>query len=147
MDFKLEGINEVQKMMKKMGNVPQQAVSKASRAGIKIVRKAAISNAPVLSGTLRESLHTLREKGPKGKSIYQVVPSASFNDRLVKFSREGKRSYYPTSQEYGFDHVSGVRVEGKHYLRRALSENKEAVEKKILDTLKKELAKAMAKGR
>jgi hypothetical protein len=76
-----------------------------------------------------------------------VVPSEEYNDVLVKNTLSGKRYYYPASQEFGFKLVNGGYYPGAHYLRESLTENKTAIERKILDTLKKDIGKALAGGR
>lgn len=51
------------------------------------------------------------------KIVRDIYFDASMNDRFVKTTKNGKRYYYPASQEYGFRKVNGGRVPGKYYIR------------------------------
>jgi hypothetical protein len=65
------------------------------------------------------------------------------NDQFVKMSKDGKRSYYPASQEYGFLTVDGGYVPGYRYLRRAITDNETEIEKKVIEVATKEAEKAL----
>lgn len=80
------------------------------------------ANAPKLSGDLRRGIIVSpapeRSKN-SGKIVYDIYFDASMNDNFVKITKEGKRYYYPASQEYGFRIANGRRVPGRYYMRDA----------------------------
>lgn len=142
--YKIEGIKELEKSLKKLGDVPQKFVSKAAKKGATILLKSAKAKAPELTGTLKKGLMLKGEKSRyKGKKVYQVTFNPAFNDYFVKVSKTGKRAYYPASQEYGFQTRNGGYVPGFHYLRDSVQENEQQVKKTIIDVMSKEIDKAL----
>lgn len=145
---KIEGLSELQGMFKQLEKVPQAVATKSARAGAAIVRGAAKSNAPVDEGNLKKAIVLKREKKRiKAKATYQVTIDPKMNDQFVKQSKDGERSYYPASQEYGFMTKNGKYIPGYRYMRKSAEENEQIVEKKILEVAGKEVDKALAKGR
>lgn len=95
-------------------------------------RLAAITrtNAPRKSGDLRRGIipSPWQEKtAVPGKVVHEVYFDDGMNDTFVKYSKSGKRYYYPASQEYGFRIANktvqpGVSarassVKGKYFMR------------------------------
>lgn len=75
--------------------------------------------APVKTGALRSGI--IRSPGPErsaktGKVVYDLYMDAGMNDTFVKFTKSGKRYYYPSSMEYGFRLKRGRRYPGKYYM-------------------------------
>lgn len=142
---RVEGADELRKMFALLEKVPTSGIAtKAARAGAQPVRKSARLNAPEDEGKLKKGIILKRERSRvKGKSTYQVTIDPKMNDTFVKMSEEGKRSYYPASQEYGFMTKDGKYVPGYRYMRRAADENVEIVEKRILEITGKELDKVL----
>lgn len=63
------------------------------------------TNAPKKSGDLRSGIipSPWQEKtAVPGKVVHEVYFDASMNDTFVKYSKSGKRYYYPASMEYGY---------------------------------------------
>lgn len=63
------------------------------------------SKAPSLSGDLRSGIIPspwVEMTATPGKIVCQVYFDDGMNDTFVKYSKSGKRYYYPASQEYGF---------------------------------------------
>jgi len=142
----IKGMAELESMFKQLGKVPQTVATKSARAGARIALKAAKANAPVDTGDLKRGIILKREKRRKpGKAVYDVMMSPHMNDVFVKISKDGKRSYYPASQEYGFLTVDGGYVPGYRFLRNSIDDNKSAIEKKVLETAGKEVDKALRK--
>ena len=55
-----------------------------------------------------------------GRIMMDVWMDPAKNDLFVKYSKKGKRYYYPASQEYGFRVKNGAdRVDGKYYMKTA----------------------------
>ena len=68
--YEVEGLDEVLKMIKKVGELPQKCVNKSARNGAKIAQTDAKDNAPFLTGALEESITLKAEKTKtKGKRI------------------------------------------------------------------------------
>lgn len=140
----IQGMKELEKAIKQMGKVPQKVATKAARAGASIALKAAKNNAPVDSGELKRGIILKGERRVKiGKKMYDVMMDPAKNDIFVKMSAEGKRSYYPASQEYGYMTADGGYVPGFRYLRKSITENSRAIESKIVEVAAKEIDKAM----
>jgi len=140
--YEIEGMKELEKTIRKLGKLPQKCVTKAAKKGAQIALKAAKQNAPFLTGALEEGIILKGEKTRrKGKKVYQVTMNPAMNDVFVKTTKDGKRYYYPASQEYGFITKNGGYVPGFHYLRDSLVDNKERIEKTVVDVLAKEIDK------
>jgi hypothetical protein len=121
-----ERINEremrrLDKMYSKMEISIPKELTKAVKKGIKPIYNEAKANAPKgKTGNLKDAMITKREKSKKrGKVVYQVTFDSAYNDVLQKVSKDGKISYYPASQEYGWVLKSGKKVPGKYYMRNA----------------------------
>lgn len=143
--FKIEGMKELEKSIKKLGEVPQKCVTPAAKKGMNIALKNAKINAPEDSGQLKKGMKLVGEKARvKGKKVYQVVFDRSKNDIFQKKNAQGKViGYYPASQEYGFFARNGRYIPGYSYLRRALEDNSRIIEKKIVDEMSKNIDKAL----
>lgn len=144
-NFKIEGMKELERSFRKLGKVPQTIATKSAKAGAAIALKAARNKAPVDTGQLRKGIILKGErKTVAGKKVYDVMMDPAMNNVFVKMSADGKtRYYYPASQEYGFLTVNGGYIPGYHFLRDSLTENKDAIERKVLETAKKEVEKAL----
>lgn len=140
--FKIEGMEELEKTIRKLGKLPQKCVTPAAKKGAMIALKAAKANAPFLTGALEEGIVLKGEKTRrKGKKVYQVTMNPAMNDVFVKTTKDGKRYYYPASMEYGFITRDGGYSPGFHYLRDALVDNKTAIERTVVDELAKQIDK------
>jgi len=141
------GMDELERTFQRLGKVPQTVATKSARAGATIAHKAAKTNAPEDTGQLKSGIILKRERRTKpGKAVYDVEMDPAMNDVFVKISKDGKRSYYPASQEYGFLTVNGGYVPGYHFLRRAITDNAAEIERKIMDVTAQEVEKALRKG-
>jgi hypothetical protein len=81
----------------------------------------------------------------RGKKVFDITFDSSMNDIFVKESKTGKRAYYPASMEYGFMKKDGGYVPGFHFLRNALTENKSAIESKVVGILGKKIDQELKK--
>lgn len=134
-------------MFQRLGKSPQKVANKAARAGSAIARIDAKQNAPVDEGNLKKGIVMKKERRVKaGKAVYDIMMDPAMNNVFVKVSAEGKRSYYPASQEYGFMTKSGKYIPGFRYLRKSLDDNEQKIEAKILDVAKTEVTKIMSSG-
>lgn len=140
------GFKELERSFRELGKVPQTVATKSARSGAIIVLRAVRRNAPVDEGHLKKALVLKRERTKvRGKAVYQVTFSSAMNDELVKVSKDGQRSYYPASQEFGWLTVDGGYVPGYRYMRRSAEENVKNVERKSLSEAMKAIEKAMSK--
>lgn len=141
---KIEGLKELERAMNKLGKVPQTVATKSARAGASIALKAARSEAPVDTGALKGGIILKGERKVKpGKKVYDVMMDPKKNEVFVKMSKDGKRSYYPASQEYGFMTADGGYVPGYHFLRKSITENARSIESKIVEVAGKAIDKAL----
>ena len=142
----IEGMAELERAFRELGKVQQTVATKSARAGGQIALKSAKARAPVDTGELRDGIILNRERSKtKGKAVYDVMMDPAKNDVFVKMTKDGKRYYYPASQEYGFLTVDGGYVPGYRFLRRAIDDNAEQIEKKILEVAGKEIDKVLRK--
>ena len=141
-DFKIEGMKELERTIRELGKLPQKCVTPAAKKGARIALKAARANAPWETGELSNGIVLKGERArKKGKKVYQVTLDPAKNDIFVKTTKDGKRYYYPASMEYGFITRDGGYVPGFHYLRDSLVDNKAAIERTVVNELAKQIDK------
>jgi hypothetical protein len=140
--FEIEGMKELERTIRELGKLPQKCVTPAARKGARIALKAARANAPWETGELSNGIVLKGERArKKGKKVYQVTLDPAKNDLFVKYTKDGKRYYYPASMEYGFITRDGGYVPGFHYLRDSLVDNKATIERTVVDELAKQIDK------
>jgi len=88
----------------------------------------------------------LEKSKVKGKKTYQVTFDKAYNDVFVKVSKNGKRSYYPASQEFGWIKKDGTKVPGKHFIRNAGDSNEGKFQKTVIDTMMVKIAREWKHG-
>jgi hypothetical protein len=94
----------------------------------------------VIPGALRAGIVVRQwpERTAKpGKVVYDVYMDPKMNEVFAKYSKAGKRYYYPASQEYGFRKVGGGRVHGKYFMRTAAKGYAGIFEQKVKDSITK----------
>lgn len=139
------GMKELERSIKKLGRVPQTVATKAAVAGARIAWRVAKRNAPVEDGDLKGGIIMKGERRVKvGKKMYDIMMDPAKNDIFVKISKDGKRSYYPASQEYGFMTVDGGYVPGYQYMRKSIVENSHEIESKIVEVAGKAIDKVLS---
>ncbi len=141
--FIIEGLDELENMVKNLEKLPQKCVTQAAKAGAKIALAAAKAKAPKDTGALRKGIIIKGEKVKvKCKKVYDVMMDPAMNDVFVKESN-GKRYYYPASQEFGFITRDGKKTQGHHFLRDSLVDNKAVIESKVVEELSRQIDKEM----
>lgn len=147
MQYEIEGMKELEELIRKLGELPQKCVTKAAKKGIQIAKSDAKRGRWVdQTGYLRKAIKEKAEKTrTKGKKVYDLRPDPAYNDVFVKTSKEGKRSYYPASVEYGFTAKNGKHIPGFRYFKNALTSNKTQIENTIINVLGDEIDKEMKK--
>jgi HK97 gp10 family phage protein len=138
----IRGMRELERTIRELGKLPQRCVTKAARNGAKIAEKDAKVNAPVDQGNLKRGIVLKPEKSRiKGKKVFQVTFDRNMNGIFVKISKDGKRAYYPASQEYGFFAINGRYIPGFHFMRKSIDNNEQAIEDAIVTVLAREIDK------
>ena len=147
-DFRIEGIEDINRSLRKLGKVPQRHVTSSARKGMNVVLKDARSNAPEDSGTLKRGMKLQGERSrAKAKKVYQVVFDRGYNHIFQKKNASGQIvGYYPVSQEYGFFAKNGRYIPGFRFVHQALSSNTRTVERTIVSEMKKKIDAEIAKG-
>lgn len=139
------GMKELERAFKRLGKVPQTVATKSAKAGAQIAFKAAKKNAPEDSGDLKSGIIMKAERRVKvGKKVYDIMMDPAKNDIFVKVSKDGKRSYYPASQEYGYMTADGGYVPGYRFFRKSMTDNAAAMEKKMVDVAAVAVDKALS---
>ncbi len=146
--FKVEGMKELEKSLKKLGKVPQKHVTTAAKKGMNISLKDAKANAPYDTGDLEKGIKLSGEKSKvKGKKAYRIVFDSAMNDVFQKKNADGEiTGYYPVSQEYGYFARNGRYIPGFRFISDSLTENTSKIEKTIVSTMKTKIDAEIAKG-
>lgn len=153
--FKVEGMKELQRSLKKLGDVPQKHVTSSAKKGMNVVLREAKANAPIDTGALKRGMILKGERSKlKGKKVYRVVFDPAMNDVFQKpiqkpGSRGGKgkdTAYYPVSQEYGYFAGDGNYIPGFKFLHNALDNKKGEMAKTIVSDMKKKIDAEIAKA-
>lgn len=146
--FKIEGMKELQKSMKKLGKVPQKHVTSSARKGMNVSLKDARANAPYDTGALKKGIVLKGERSKlKGKKVYRIVFDRAMNDVFQKPNKEGKiTGYYPVSQEYGFFARNGRYIPGYRFISDSLTDNVSKIEKTIVSEMQKKIDAEIAKA-
>lgn len=145
--FKVEGMKELEKSLKKLGKVPQKHVTNSSKKAMNIALKQAKTNAPYDTGMLKKGIVLKGEKAAvKGKKVYRVVFDRAMNDVFQKKNADGKvTGYYPVSQEYGYFTKNGRYIPGFRFISDSLTENTAKIEKTIVTEMKKKIDTEISK--
>lgn len=146
-NFKIEGMKELQRSLKKLGAVPQKHVTSSARKGMNISLKDARANAPFDTGQLKKGIKLKGERSRvKGKKVYQVIFDPAMNDVFQKKNAAGKiTGYYPISQEYGFFARNGIYIPGFRFISDSLTSNVKNIGKTIAETMKTKIDAEIAK--
>ena len=146
-NFKVEGMKELEKSLKNLGKVPQKHVTSSSRKAMNIVLKESRATAPYDTGALKKGMKLKGERSrAKAKKVYRVIFDPAMNDVFQKKNKEGKiTGYYPISQEYGFFAKNGRYIPGYRFIHDSLADNTRKVEKKIVSEMKKRIDAEIAK--
>ena len=146
-NFKVEGMKELEKSLKNLGKVPQKHVTASAKKGMNISLKDSRANAPYDTGMLKKGIVLKGERSrSKGKKVYRVVFDRAYNDVFQKKNKDGKiTGYYPVSQEYGFFAKNGRYIPGYRFISDSLTDNVSKIEKTIVTEMKKKIDVEIAK--
>jgi HK97 gp10 family phage protein len=146
--FGVDGINKLNRDLKKLGKVPQKHVTASARKGMNVVLKGARANAPVDTGELKKGMKLSGERARvKGKKVYRVIFDPAKNDIFQKKNAAGEiTGYYPISQEYGFFARNGRYIPGYRFIHDSLTSNAKQMERVIVDTMKGKIDQEIRKA-
>lgn len=141
-DMTITGVTELQRTLDDLGKLPQRCVTKAANKGARELLRAIKAAAPVETGDLRRGIVVKPEKSKRrGKKFYQVVFDYKMNDVFVKYSKDGKRYYYPSSMEYGFKTRDGGWTPGYRFMKKTADAQDTNVKTTMVRVLNEELDK------
>jgi HK97 gp10 family phage protein len=121
---KVEGAEEIIKLLKEMGQNAENVLSQAAEAGGKIALSDAKRRCPVgKTGNLKSNLKLETGKKTSTKAFVKVLP--------------GKDEYYGTFVELGTK-----KQPAQPFLRPAVDENKEKISEKVTSELSRAVGKA-----
>lgn len=154
--FRVEGMDELEKSLKRLGKVPQKHVTSSSKKAMNIVLKQAKADAPYDTGNLKKGIKMVGERSrQKGKKVYRIVFDRNMNhifQKPVKNPGESghkgarKIAYYPYSQEYGFFARDGKYIPGYRFIGDSFNENVRNIEKTIVSEMKKRIDAEIVKA-
>ena len=154
--FRVEGMDELEKSLKRLGKVPQKHVTASSRKAMNIVLKQSRASAPYETGALKKGIKMVGERSrQKGKKVYRIVFDRNMNhifQKPVKNPGESghkgarKIAYYPYSQEYGFFARDGKYIPGYRFIGDSFNENVRNIEKTIVSEMKKRIDAEIVKA-
>lgn len=147
--LQIVGMKELERKCKKLGKIPQSAVTKSAKAGMRIALSAARKGQWIdQTGEMRKGLIMVGEKSrSKPKKTYRIIFDPAKNDIFQKKNAQGQVvGYYPASQEYGFFARNGKYIPGYHFLSKALTNNTKQIKGKIMGDMIKNVDKIIQKG-
>lgn len=146
----IQGLKELIRDIEQLENMPQKQITSGVRAGTKVILKEAKSIAKQRrkSGKMWKKLTLKAEKTrKKGKKVIQVTyPKTERFQEAVKVTKDGKRYYYPSSQNFGFKTKDGDRVEGLKFFQKSMQNKGDDAAKVIVEEIGKEIDKMLSEG-
>lgn len=149
MEFKVEGLDELEKSMRKLGQVPQKYVTQSARRGMNIPLKDAKQEAPVEQGYLKKAMKLTGERSRlKAKKVYRIAFDKKYNDIF-----QSEKGYYPFSMEYGYHTKDGVYHDHSDetgwvvgFIRNSFNDNIPQIERTIVKEMKQRIDTALKEG-
>ena len=144
MSMSIMGGQELDNKLQRLGSkVVKKHLTKALRAGAKLILADARSRVPVLSGKLKRSLAVRIGKKRRGvhEKTITVRPDSKKEPDLVTFGKDGKRYFYPAAVEYGTR-----KRKAKPFMRPAFDSQKQKAVKAIMAQLLKGVEEEATKG-
>ncbi len=134
-NFKIEGGKELDAALKMLGRDLETKIAKSAvRAGAQVIRKEAMLNVPVESGTLRNSIRVVTRSKRVGDAVASIVTRSG-----KKWQSKGMNAWYAPLVEFGTKHRSAT-----PFLRPALDVKGQAAVKKMSETIQKRISKLAA---
>lgn len=144
------GLDKLIKDINKLEKMPSREISKGTRRGANVILKEARARASVRkkTGKMSKKLTLKSERSRKrGKKVFQVTYQKEDKfPEAVKITKDGKRYYYPASQNFGFSTKEGVTVQGLHFLEGAMKSKSTIAANVMIDEIGKEIEKTLQGG-
>ena len=153
----LSDLQELENTIERLGKVPKRSVKQSVGAGARVMRKHIKDRAPKgKTGNLRRAIRIVHEKhrGRVAKAGSQITFDRQISkDHLVKFSKSGKRAFYPVSQDAGWwvmrktknGYEKAYRKDGQDYMKSLSAEAYPAAEQAMVKKLTEQLDKEWRK--
>ena len=156
--FDFSDMAKLQKMLRRVGELPRKVVNKAAGKGATVAGRAVRSAAP--RGRTKQLNKGFKRKPEKskelGKKVFDYAMDSAKNDIFQKPIKnpgvsggKGPHAYYPNSVEYGFltrSTSGGLRyVPGQHFVQKAANAARPQVESTVIKTAISELEKEWQK--
>lgn len=141
-------MRNLQRSLKKLGQVPQKHVTASARKGMNIVLKEARAKAPYETGALKKGMKLQGERSRyKGKKVYKIIFDPAMNHIFQKKNQAGEIvAYYPISQEYGFFARNGRYIPGYRFIHDSLADNAGQMERVIIKEMKAKIDQEIRKA-
>lgn len=99
---KITGLDELAKNTDKVLNRTHRVLGPATLEAAEMIRQQAIRNAPERKGDLKRGIVAkITWDKKKSKAFAAAYMDPAMNDVFVKYAKDGRRFYYPSSMEYG----------------------------------------------
>lgn len=140
-DVKITGIKDIDRRLKMLGpRIAKKVVRKAIRDGMKVMASEVKSRAPVDKGIMRSAVKVRAVKSRKRGDIAIETTISGKVAALVKFTKAGKRVFYPAAVEYGRRHESP-----NPFMRRAFAAKGEAVRNAAIQQIREGVEEEVTK--
>jgi ribosomal protein L2 len=139
-----DDLKDLERDIKRMEKFPTQYLKQAvAKAGKLILSQVKIRAPKGKTNALVDALILVPEKKTKtGKRVIQITYDRAYNSQLAKISKDGKRSYYPASQEFGWIKENGQKEPGRHFMRNSADAAAPGFEVMVINTMMDRINKA-----
>lgn len=125
----LAGLAELEKF-------PKTGLKRVMRQGANVIKNEVKDIAPYETGMLENAI-VLKEERSRNPYKVSFRVTLRSDPAFVKISKDGKRAFYPASQEYGWTLKNGEQEPGKHFFRNGGDLTSEQVHNLIIDEFDK----------
>lgn len=135
MEFQVD-VDGVLGALSQLENFPKAGLKRVMRQAANVIKDEVRDIAPYETGMLANAIMLKEEKSRTPyKTSFRVTLRS--DPAFVKLSKDGKRAFYPASQEYGWTLRNGEQEPGKHYFKYGGDLTSEEVKQMIVDEFDK----------
>ena len=140
----IEGIDELIAKFKQLEAVPQSIVTKAAKTGANMALDFAQANLQPVNGEFlgRQGKKEQHQGGDLAKAMKLKAEKSSKGKKVYKIDT----TWYAHFADLGFTTRNGKHVEGKHFLKYALTEHYDEIKDAMFEELSKGIDKAVGSG-
>ncbi len=133
--LEVRGLREVQKALYAYSQTMGDKITLSSlRQGANLVKKQAMSNAPVLTGRLRKGMRVTRSKRHSREDVIGVYITFRTAKQKDRGRGKPKDAFYGRWVEHGFTSQDGKNIPGQRFLDRAYERQKGNAVRLIIKT-------------